>query len=114
MREIKFRGYNEPTKEFVYGYYSKDDEGHHWINKDDEIHYFIRNIQSIGQYTGLKDKNDKEIYEGDILKWDEKEWGGPFNELVEWDFDQLSSRVNDWRNYCEIIGNIYKNPELLK
>ena len=66
------------------------------------------------QDTGLKDKHNTRIYVGDILKWNEKEWGGPFNELVEWDFDQLSSRVNDWHNHCEIIGNKWDNPELLK
>ena len=65
------------------------------------------------QYTGLTDKNGVEIYEGYILKWDEKEWGHPFNELVEWNFDQLDMRERDWAEFCEVIGNVYENPSLL-
>jgi uncharacterized phage protein (TIGR01671 family) len=66
------------------------------------------------QYTGIKDKNGVEIYEGDILKWNAKEWGCEFNEVVEWDFDLLNARKYDWAEWCEVIGNIHENPELLE
>lgn len=72
---------------------------------------------TLGQYTGLKDKNGKEIYEGDILKG--TFYGFPIIEhdyvfSVYWD-ERHKSFMTDYfePTECEVIGNIYENPELI-
>ena len=126
MREIKFRAWDTeldkwyaPTYEAYRGQlwellvsFKGDLVAHTITGMTHESMFPDRYI--LMQYTGLKDKNGKEIYEGDILKWDASEWGTEYNEAVKWDFGLLASREHDWPQFCEIIGNIYENPELLK
>lgn len=72
------------------------------------------------QFTGLKDKNGKEIYEGDILEFEPEEWGNSENNrsVVEWNDENACFEANgttsDWGEWCEVIGNKYQNPELLE
>ena len=81
MREIKFRAFYEFGKEMIYW-----DEVKNWIclqlNENDPDFHLM-------QYTGLKDKNGKEIYEGDILECDWKDERYPVHNIgpVEWDKD---------------------------
>lgn len=114
MREIKFRGYD--GMEWIYGSAVQFD-------KYTKTWYMIENgapdddwvmVGGVGQFIGLKDRDGKEICEGDVIKWDEKEWGNPFKEIVKWDYELFSMRKNDWNNFGEIIGNIYENPELVE
>jgi len=67
------------------------------------------------QFTGLKDKNGKEIYEGDLLKLDEKEnWVYPIVEVI-FDSAEFTTKITSLNKLgeVEVIGNIYENPGLI-
>ena len=76
------------------------------------------------QSTGLKDKNDKEIFEGDILDYKGRKalvrWHGSYASFIYRFVDELQNRNTEWKPLylaymkCEIIGNIYENRELLE
>ena len=131
MREIKFRGKRIDNDEWVYGYLweSQDPTKTEKSIKATFI-YTACSVErgyevfpeSVGQYTGLKDKNDKEIYEGDILKLDG--WKGTQQIcFIKGAFclaDKEGAFVGDIHyihhasiKQSKIVGNIYENPELL-
>jgi uncharacterized phage protein (TIGR01671 family) len=133
-REIKFRAWDEGRKEMHHDFQfiKSGDEGNDWIIfisdkqilKDGlEVHThnpFFRQQFHIMQFTGAKDKNGNEIYEGDIIEFDAGEWGDNVTNIhvVSWyDYDCGWSfggggQTGDmeWRT---VIGNIYENPKLL-
>jgi len=119
MREIKFRAWDTDIHKMVYEHSSGISDYSNWG--------ILRYFDEIMQYTGLKDKNGKEIYEGDIIECDKLEWykkaflseaeikeKPPYREVVEWDFESLSMREDDYEYSWTVIGNIYENPELLE
>ena len=136
MREIKFRAWDEGNKtlhkevEFIRSGLEDND----WIIfksdkqklEDDVVlnnPYFQQQIKLM-QYTGLKDKNNKEIYEGDLLKV-ELDWGyGLAKIIVEIYFKDGCFRAKALNShedtllielsYFDIIGNIYENSEMLE
>jgi len=68
------------------------------------------------QFTGITDKNDKNIYEGDLLKYSDVPleicWG-KIGFIARYDRGTAEEVEFDWWNNCEVIGNIFENPELL-
>lgn len=116
MREIKFRAWNYNKKKMVIDGLTMDYSNEYGFdNLYDKEGNQIEEYR-IMQYTGLKDKNGKEIYEGDIVLWTNKNHDRTLKTEVEFRggtffIGPLETTEDD---EPEVIGNIYENPELLK
>ena len=129
MREIKFRVFDKASRLNAMHIVGEDSHDSFWIDSDNVFHY--RNLQNgegsgecgdyiLMQYTGLKDKNGKEIYEGDIISFGDSK-GVVFYKHAKFKvkyryyncycFDALSDVL--YFNKVEIIGNIYENEEII-
>lgn len=126
-REILFRGKSKENGNWYYGYYCKEDNNA-CFQEEFRVKHFIRFQQNldwgltkqwleevesttIGQYTGLKDENDKKIFEGDIVSYVIGKPDGNSievdKEIVTFDYSQLLRLT--YADYLEVIGNIHEN-----
>lgn len=132
MREILFRGKRVDNCEWVYGSYmfqpkrkgafgqtvSELDSERHYISSKRNYEFWEVIHETVGEYTGLTDKNGKRIFEGDILSG-----GGDAYKVI---FDEGVFQIENSHYITgvyvaihmdkidEVIGNIYDNPELLE
>ena len=117
--QLKFRAWDKKTKWMLkWSDILEGKTGNAWS-------FFMETLRgdnsrfTLMQYTGLLDKGEKEIYEGDVIniyrqiidKVNEDATELIENIVVKWDYEQLSALFYD---KIEVIGNIYENPELLK
>lgn len=127
----KFRVWDKLSERFIYP--DKGYQGHYILDLNGRFHDLGNGSGGdeyvVQQYTGLRDKNGKDTYEGDIIQYNVGssyddmsfvvKWS---NDSLSWIFQSISGEVlsNCWTpngnrfNFIEIIGNIYENPELLK
>lgn len=131
MRDIKFRAWDKEKNKMIFfhllfklvntnqlGCQSIDQDINDWI--DDWTQEPDEEVAILMQYTGLKDKNGVEIYDGDIVKhddygqisiveWSDEDWGWIMKSIKNWNPKTCFIPIKD-----EVIGNIYQNPELLE
>ena len=132
MREILFRGKRTENGEWVYGEYFglcavANDDGEvalkYLIHQSNDEPLYSVDAETVGQYTGLKDKNGKKIFEGDIVSSNKrKTWIGRgkvwFGNGAFWsgerEWAKLIRVVCLEDEQAVVIGNIHDNPELLE
>ena len=119
MREILFRGKRMDNGEWVWGFLAFDGVSEDYYIYDREV-----DPDTVGQYTGLQDKNGKRIFEGDICRNTKTgeivsvKWHGTMAGFV-WRRREENSNLSDFgelfrvHDKYEVIGNIHDNPELM-
>lgn len=119
MRTIKFRGKN--NGQWWYAEYKSDGDMGEW-----EQFWALVNGKTVGQFIGVVDRHDQQIYEGDILKlessyhktyevyWNDDRWGLRHGKLNDYDSGDYyrGDDINNWHEF-EIVGNIHESPSLI-
>ena len=134
MRKIKFRGKVKGKCDWVYGSLLVYGDGEHNIHVPRKHNYKLDawNVvpETVGQFTGLTDRNGKEIYEGDIITvngryprvvlWDKMSWSLMptkfYQDKYFWVMNLQHPGPDWWETFAgkfEVIGNIHDNPDLI-
>ena len=121
MREILFRGKTLYEGEWITGYLSKEPaDSNYYIQPVGKNICDVVNPETVGQYTGLLDKNGNKIFEGDILESDSErfvvDWDDEFSGFYLTDVNPRHQGVAMFANVADdgyIIGNVHDNPEML-
>lgn len=113
MREIIFRGKRADTGEWIEGDLLQNVDCLKIREQEKDLKHIARSFviipETAGQYTGLKDKNGKKIFEGDFIS---SNWG--YKGIVELDTIMYAMCECLFNEDCEIIGNIHEKPELME
>jgi uncharacterized phage protein (TIGR01671 family) len=116
MRDIKFRAYDSNNKVMDYDPGVDVDWGRVSLNEILSKEFVGDNDRNAGytfmQYTGLKDKNDVEIYEGDIVTM--TAYAGSTVEFLTGSYWFGGKPLWEYHDLTEVVGNVYENKELLK
>ena len=124
----KFRAWDGAKKEMFKDTFTITESGQVVVVEQEFVtsppDYVFVDYLTIMQSTGLKDKNGKEIFEGDIVVYKDREavvkWHGSYASFIYRFVDEMQERVSEWDplflayHHFEIIGNVYENPELLE
>ncbi len=130
MREILFRGKQRTMLDWVEGTGVFNDGTNTWLSANESnkpiaggLNHKIVLPETIGQYTGLTDKNGKKIFEGDVCRFYGTDGYSDYvvfwdDTVSQWTVRQIDLGAKDvldgyFTECCEIIGNIHDNPELL-
>ena len=136
MREILFRGKRTDNGEWIEGYLNQHRGGvifdcccnainandyyiNDWTEKlDTDLYGCVYKVdpETVGQYTGLTDKNGAKIFEGDIIRFDDDIGYVIYNgDTASFLVDSPNRYISmDYSSEFEVIGNIHDNPEILK
>lgn len=118
MREILFKGKRTDNGEWVYGLLGRYNADYERANIIDEFECLVPvKTETVGQYTGLTDKNGKKIFEGDILDCITADFDGS-DKFVQYTVTDITNfEQMGFLEFCykiKVVGNIHDNGELLK